>query len=717
MILAAFLINEGFYIALLVFFVYFKRFPKTYWIYILVAIFAYGRLQLALVESRYTLSQEVETYEATVLRIKKQSDERQTAIITIDSQRVYLTYPNSEPQLLPGDIIEVKGQLKVPSNPTVPHQFNFKNYLKNHGVGLTLYGTELSKIDQRWSIWRYQYQLVHQLEASYPVLTATYLQAFFLGIQQGISDELELAYQQLGIVHLFAISGLHVNLLTSLLRYALKRIGLIEDLIHLIVIGFLISFIIVAGGSPSIVRAGMMTLLAIFNRQLKWRLSSYDIFSLVLIINFVLNPLQFYQMGFIYSYWITFVLISSQWFLKDISAIKKVFFIPFLAQIAALPIQLFFTYEFNLVAYLANLFMIPLVTSCLIPLLLVTLIIPPIASVTELTLSGFEFLNLWSASWLNYPLIYGAISLTIVLILMCYILVAGWYYERIRKQWIWLCLIIAFALTLEGQRLFKPASQLTFLDVGQGDSFVIQSPYQQCTVIVDTGGQFSFTGESRSIFAHTLEPYLLGEAVRNIDYLILTHEDFDHIGEATRLLQRFPVKTLVLGEGEFSGLFKEIMAVAKQEQTEIIRAKTGDILTCGNQIYTFLQPSAKGIDNNDDSLVMALEINGFTALLTGDIGFDVEGDILNQYSLSHLDVYKVAHHGSKYSNSKPFVEALNPTYAVVSAGRNNLYGHPSQELIQILNDLQIPLLSTQDYGTIQFKQIGSSYKIYSYPLE
>ena len=717
MILVALWVNSHFFVVIGILFFYLKRFPRTWFIYFLVALFAYFRLQFALAEPQYTLTDEVETYQATVLSIKKQSEERQTAIIEIDSHRVYLTYPNLEPLLLPGDRIQVEGQLRVPSNPTIPHQFNFKKYLRSQRVGLTLYGVELTRLDNQWSIWRYQYQLVHKLEAYYPPLTATYLKAFFLGIQQGISDELELAYQQLGIVHLFAISGLHVNLLTSLLRYILKRLGLIRNIIEFMVIGFLIIFIVIAGGSPSIVRAGMMTILGIFNRQLKWRLSSYDIFSIIFLVNFFLNPNQVYQIGFIYSYWITFVLISSQWFLKDISAFKKLFFIPFLAQVSALPIQLFHTYEFNLVSYLANLLMIPLVTSCLIPLLLLTLIIPPMATVTEVILSGFEFLNLWSASWLSYPVIFGAISESLVLLLMCLILSTSWYYERTRNRWTWFVLIFLFAVTLEGQRLFNPASQVTFLDVGQGDGMVIQSSYQQCTVIVDTGGQFSFTGESRSIFSHTLEPYLLGEGVRKIDYLILTHEDFDHIGEATRLLQRFPVKTLIIGEGEFTGLFKEIIEVARQEGTEIIRAKTGDILTCGNQTYTFLQPKAKGIDNNEDSLVMTLEINDLTVLLTGDIGFDVESDILNVYSLEQLDIYKVAHHGSKYSNSKAFLETLNPTYAIVSAGRNNIYGHPSQELIEILNDLQIPLLSTQDYGSIQIKQIRSGYHLYSYPLE
>jgi len=716
-ILVAYLVNQGFFVAISLFFVYFKRFPKTYWTYIGVSILAFGWLRLALATGGdYVLSENTKTYEAVVLEIKRQSSERQTAIIEINSLRVYLTYGSSEPKLLPGDVIEVIGQLKEPANPTVPHQFNFKHYLKTERVDLTLYTSQLSVVEHQWSIWQYQYQMVNWIEERYPPLTSTYLQSFFFGVRDGIDEQLTIAYEQLGIVHLFAISGLHVNLLTQIFRYCLKRLGIIQNLVNILLIGFLIIFIILAGGSSSIVRAGIMAILSIVNKQFKWHLSAYDMLSILFIGNFLINPLKIYQIGFIFSYWITFILISFQTILQALTTLKKQFFIPFIAQISALPIQLAHSYELNLAAYIVNLIMIPLVTSTIIPMLLVTLLIPRVAILTEKILIGFERLNLWCAQWLNIPWVFGSLSLSTILLLMVYLVMAGWYFEKTAKNWVWLSLVIIVIGTLELQRIFKPENQFTVLDVGQGDSLVIQSSYQRCTIVVDTGGMFSFNGPATSIFSQTLEPYLLGEGVKQIDYLILTHEDFDHIGEAIPLLQRFPVKTLVIGETKPTDLYQDIFAVAREVNTEIRIAKTGDVMTCSNQKHHFLQPEAKATNNNDNSLVIALELKGFTALLTGDIGFEVEADILKEYSLDHLDVYKVAHHGSKYSNSQTFLEALNPTYAVVSAGRNNLYGHPSRELLAILDNLDMPLLSTQDYGTIQVKITGNGFRIYTNPL-
>ena len=717
MILVAILLEIGFYLVFLVPVIYVKRFPKTYGFYFLSLIIAFGWLSYRQQEVIFKINDEKVHHQATVLEIKRQTEERQTAIIKLDSAHVYLTYEGIEPKLIPGDEIEVNGILRIPNHPTVPHQFDFKNYLKTLGIELTLYSQELEVIGQSYSVWKYQYLIIEWIQENYPILTATYLQAFFVGVRDGIDSELVDAYQKLGVIHIFAISGLHVNLLVNLIGYCFKRIGMIQEILNFVIIGLLLIFIVITGGSASVIRAGLMTSFAILNRQYKWQFSSLDIFSMVFIFNFILNPLNVYQIGFIYSYWITFVLIISQNFLTEFSSFKKMMFFPFLAQIAALPIHLFLAYEVNLMAYLMNLLVLPLVTNLIIPLLLMTLIIPPTTILTEIILQLFESLHLFFANQLNIQWIFGQLSFSIVMFLMFCLLLTGWFYERQRKRSYWLVLIILFVLILEGQRLIKPETKLTFLDVGQGDSMVIQSPYQSCTVIVDTGGNFSFTGEAKSIFSQTLEAYLLGEGIREIDYLILTHQDFDHTGEAIPLMERFPIKTLILSEAKISGKMEEIIEIAHLKKIEIKQVKTNDRLKCSNQTYTFIHPPPRNLDSNDDSLVMTLEINAFNALLTGDIGMTVEPYILNEYSLNHLDVYKVAHHGSKFSNSKTFLETLNPTYAVVSAGRNNIYGHPSLENIEIMSDLGIPLLSTQEQGSIQFKINKKGYRIFSNPIK
>ena len=145
------------------------------------------------------------------------------------------------------------------------------------------------------------------------------------------------------------------------------------------------------------------------------------------------------------------------------------------------------------------------------------------------------------------------------------------------------------------------------------------------------------------------------------------------------------------------------MAITKDLEIKILTPQTNEVLTCGNQKYTFLQPKSKQESENDQSLVMTLQMDSLSVLLTGDISTKVEQDILSNYPLSHLDIYKAAHHGSKTSNSKPFLKELNPTISVTSSGKNNRYGHPSQEFLTTLSELNIASLNTQVDGSIQFE--------------
>ena len=289
-----------------------------------------------------------------------------------------------------------------------------------------------------------------------------------------------------------------------------------------------------------------MAILAKLNTKFKWKLSSLDIFSVVFLVNFIIFPLQIYQSGFIYSYWLTFCLIICQSFIQSLPSKVTFFIIPLLAQLAILPIQLSQSYSINLMAYFSNLLFIPIVTSVLIPLLLVTLLIPNLAMITEPLIYLFEQLVLLTGEYLNFPWVIGALSITSVTFIIGLLLLVGWGVERKFRSKGWKVILIIIILLLEITQKFKPTSKVTFLDVGQGDSTVIQSPYQQCNIVVDTGGKVSFTGQSTSIFDQTLKPYLLGEGVRQIDFLILSHGDYDHIGEANQLLKTFDVKHLVI---------------------------------------------------------------------------------------------------------------------------------------------------------------------------
>ncbi|MGL4374177.1 MAG: ComEC/Rec2 family competence protein, partial [Turicibacter sp.] len=408
-----------------------------------------------------------------------------------------------------------------------------------------------------------------------PAKTASYINALFLGVRFDLEEELVHQVSEMGVIHLFAISGLHVALLTGILSYALKRLGVIVEICQVILIGFLLGFMILTGGSASVVRASLMMIGFILNKQLKLGFSTLDIFSIVFLLNVMINPLQVTQLGFIYSYSLTLMLICQQSVIKEMNQIKASLFIPFLAQLASLPIQVFFYYELNLVSYLANLLVVPLFSFILIPLLLLVMIVPPLAPLSDYLFQLFENFITGIASTLTFNLTYGALSISVLFGLIAIFLTGCYRYERYKKRTTWLLTLMTLLLTLELNRYIQPFSILTMLDVGQGDSFVIQSPYQSCQMVVDTGGTVSFGKPGKSIFENTLAPYLLGEGVRQIDFLLLTHGHFDHVGEAIHLLEAFDVTHLVISKMSPNEVMQPVIAKALSQGTKILEVEKG----------------------------------------------------------------------------------------------------------------------------------------------
>jgi len=713
------LIYEGLWLLLPLLACFYSRFPKHYWLFLLVFTLSIAHLHFAQQAPLMPyLDGQQTTYTAEIIHVRRRTEDRQTAVVSIDNTRVFMTFRHAYPRLIPGQRVEITGTLTQPSEPTVPHRFNFRTFLRHQNIQLTVHTSELAILETNFSPWRFQHDLADWVRDRFPIRTASYLQAFFLGVRDDMAEETLSLYSDLGMLHVLAISGVHVTLLTGYLRNALKRIGLMDVLIDGLLVLFCLVFIFATGGSVSIIRACTMAMLAMINRRAKLGLSSFDIFAMVFIVNFVFNPLIVYQRGFQFSYWISFVLICTRPILRNQTPLQARITIVFLARMAAIPISVASGYEINVTSYLSNLILVPLLMQIIFPALLVTLFLPFFAPLTDHMLQLFETLTHFFQPFLNVNVIVGSIELPVVVLLMSALLASCYFYEKHQKLWLRLALIGLYVFVLETNRLWQPDTVITFLDVGQGDSVVIRSPHQSCTVIIDTGGDVSrIHSENPAIFSQTLEPYLLGSGVRNIDFLILTHEHYDHIAEAIPLMQRFNVRHLIISEAEQGVHMQEIVAVAEGLGMAIHVARPLDVFYCGNQVYTFIHDEVHHLDVNEDSLVMTVEANGFNVLLTGDIGHVTEPAILANNHLPYFHIYQVAHHGSRHSNSLAFVEALNIHYAVVQVGRRNLYGHPHEALFDVVDLLGIPLLSNAEHGTVSFRIQQESYQIYVWPFD
>lgn len=715
-VLIGILLKLGVFLVLIIFLVYWRRFPKTYWCYFLITLSSFIWLTLALHEGDWMIEEIENQRQATVLEIKRQAETKQTAIVQYEGRPYYFSTIQSDPKLRPGDRILFDSSISFPMQSTIPHGFDFKKYLKGQGIEMMMTAHSFEVIEHRFHIRQWQSDLGEWVSNHFPTRTASYIKALLFGMTEGLGEEMKSTYSNLGIIHLFAISGLHVGLLSVMLKAMLKRMGLIVELTDFIVMGFILFFCLISGASVSVIRAGSMFILLTLNHRFRWNWSSLDIFSMVFLVNFVINPRQIFQVGFIYSYWLTVMLICFQSQLKKLDSKHLFFYLPFIAQIISLPLQLFFNYYINPMSYFMNLLLIPFVSSLGLPFLILIFFVQPLAPLFEKGLILFEQLMMATDRAFSLKWVIGQLSLNFLLVLLALFVMGATWIEKSGKKRNWVYLIGAFILLLEGNRLFKPAGQITMLDVGQGDSTIIQSPYHQCTVMVDTGGKVSFNSSGgKSIFDDTLKPYLMGEGIRTIDHLILTHGDWDHMGEVIPLLQTIKVREIIINSYPLNQHMQEVINEALKLKIIVRTIEEDETLVCGNQKLTFLAGQRQAIDENDASLVFYLQMGHFTAFLSGDISHRIESLLLNQYRLSAVDLYKAAHHGSKTSNSADLIKKLNPKLVVVSAGRNNRYNHPSIEVVNQMNEMKIPILTTQIQGSVQFQLLKDTYSIFSYP--
>ena len=255
--------------------------------------------------------------------------------------------------------------------------------------------------------------------------------------------------------------------------------------------------------------------------------------------------------------------------------------------------------------------------------------------------------------------------------------------EHIKK--IFICLLIVILLT----NIFKINSNnltIHFIDVGQGDSTLIITPTNK-KILVDSGG--SKLKEEYDVGENTLVPYLLNRGIKKLDYIIITHFDADHCNGFIAVLDKIKVgKVLISKQAEITNEYKNLINIAKQKNVPVQIVKKGDKISFDKFVYiNILYPTEnlKFGDINNNSIVFKLKYGNFSALFTGDIEKEAEYDILNLYKNTNIlnsTILKAGHHGSKTSSTQELVEAVKPKYVLIGVGKNNTFGHPSEEVIE-----------------------------------
>lgn len=248
----------------------------------------------------------------------------------------------------------------------------------------------------------------------------------------------------------------------------------------------------------------------------------------------------------------------------------------------------------------------------------------------------------------------------------------------------------------------NPFGKITMLDIGQADALVVQLPHKKGVILYDVGGSFTndFSSSSDRLYQQVIKPYLFYEGISKIDAIIISHEDHDHIGSLAYLIEDFTVDHLITSQYfQWPDGLKEKLDYYQVEHQMITSRQSFDI---AGQTFVSLGPTKDWLDRNDNSLVLYTTFANKPWLLTGDISENVEVDLIHQYPNLEIDILSVAHHGSSTSSGLLFLDALNVKTALISAGRNNRFQHPHDEVIERLLDLDVEIYRTDHHGAVQF---------------
>lgn len=599
-----------------------------------------------------------------------------------------------------GDKIKLFGKLKLPSNNSIFNGFNYREYLKYERINYIFDIDEIIKISNNKSImYKLKNSIINIINKS---PNKDYLHTFLLGNNKYIDKEVMESYRINGISHLFSISGMHVSLLSMIILKLLKNYKFKKE----VVILFLLIYMTLTDFLPSILRSGIFFILIYLNKKFNLNISMFKLMIILLFICVLIDPYIVYKIGFQYSYTISFYLITfNQLINKSKNKLYKLFIVSFISFIVSVPIAINNFSQINVLSIFLNIFFVPIVSSIIFPLSLITFLFPFFNNLFTILINIFELLSITFSKIDNFIFIMSKISTLFIIIYYIIISITLYFLSKNKYKYI-VSLMFIFVIHYN-ITIFNKGLEITYIDVGQGDSIFIKFPNDKSNILIDTGGKVTY-GNLKNNYSvgKNIVDYLKSMGIRKLDYLIITHGDFDHMGDSLYLIDKFKVENVIFNCGEFNVLEKELIKVLDEKKIKYYSC-IKELNIDNNKLY-FLQ--TKKYDNeNDNSNVIYTELNGYKFMFMGDAGVEKEKDILDKYNLANIDVLKVGHHGSKTSSSKEYIDEIKPKYAIISVGKNNRYGHPNKEVLNNLDNSKI--YRTDQDGSIMFKIKNNKLKI------
>ncbi len=594
-----------------------------------------------------------------------------------------------------------KGVIEEPEGQRNFRGFDYQAYLKTQGI---YYQIKMEAIQSAtpvntWNLfdwlsqWRRQATVWSKEHFPHPM--NQYMTGLLFGYLDKDFEEMDQLYSSLGIIHLFALSGMQVGFFINGIRKILLRLGILQETVDFLMFPISLVYAGLTGFSVSVVRSLVQKILS------QKGLRGMDNLAVTLILLMLFMPKFLLTAGGVLSCTYAFILtlVDSSSF----SGIKKVLVESFWISLGILPLLTYYFSVFQpwsilltfLFSFLFDLVLLPGLT-----LLFLFSILKPLTIFNHLFLLIEECIR-WIAKMTSLPLVFGQPSGLALVVLL---LLLGILYD-IRKQKGLRILLSGLILFLFCWTKHPLENEITVVDIGQGDSIFLRD-WRGRTILIDVGGRVDFKNgnkwqeRSSSVNAEkTLIPYLKSRGVGKLDALVLTHTDQDHMGDMVEVTRQIPAKRVYVSSGSLTqAKFREQL---KQLHSSMKVVQRGERLPIFDSYLEVLAPDGIGDGKNDDSIVLYGQFYQKRFLFTGDLEEAGEKKLLSHYPQLQVDVLKVGHHGSKGSSSDLFLDQLHPQLALISVGKKNRYSHPHKELLDRLEKRSIAYLRTDESGAIR----------------
>lgn len=624
------------------------------------------------------------------------------------------------------DFLYIKGELKEPSENRNFYQFNYRDYLNQQNIHWQLEAENIQHVESEelkkpmFSFMEsLRVKIFHYIDETFHPLIGSYLKILLFADKRDFSELTLKNYRAIGVIHLFSISGFHISYLVRLIRHLLLRLGITHERTNLVLISILPFYCWLAGLGVSIFRATFHSFIILVGQIRKIKITPLDAWSFTILIALFLNPYQALGISFQLSYLLSglFILMSNQDWIQKLTVFLQNGLFCLMSTLASLPILAYHFFEFSWITIFTNVLFIPFFTYIFFPALLILFCVSPLIASTFL----FSLLNDLLAAIIillekgltlfnktfDFSFVIGRLPILVTLFFI-------WCTFKIlsnieNKKWPSFISVGGLLFSLFFYQI-SPVGYVLVLDVGQGDSILIKEPITGKVTMIDTGGEVSWETEEAwqkrdqnySIGSQTIAPSLKSLGISRVDCLYITHADTDHCGEIQSLGNCLPIKKIVATKATFKDeMIQKQIQTLKNTKLQII--KPPSVVEYPTKNTLAIYPINEEESKNNDSLTLYVKIGEDTWLFTGDIQTEAEQEIRARYPNLRVNNLKVAHHGSKTSTTQELLNQIQPHQAFISAGKNNSYGHPNEEVLKRLEEMNIHTFTTAEQGAIMVK--------------